>query len=185
MHVQIQNSRRPNLKSTKREPEAQPPLSTEQCTPITSDATDYLAIVLLIAQKKPLTLTDLHYAGYRAVAVNYAEFSAEAISKVYPKVIILDVSVPVNIALALGNFIKSHPPYRNIPVLMLLRRLSDYPLPAGSPFRPDLTLIEPFTLGELRRGVNLLMESKRASSGAPRPNKRPGLAWVPANRFQV
>ena len=113
--------------------------------------------ILLIAQKEPPTLIDLQGSGFRAAAVDYTKFSLEAINSLRPGLIILDYSIPIHAAQTLGDFIKSHRVHRNIPILLLLRRVSDYPLPTGSSFRPDLSLIEPFTLEELRAGINFLL----------------------------
>jgi PleD family two-component response regulator len=167
-HVKIEDIARLGRRLKEGAPERPSAGSIADGSPVSTEAIDCSSLVMLIAQKNSPTLTDLHVAGFRASAVSYTEFSVEAINTLLPKVIILDLSVPIHVALALGDFIKGNRAYRDIPVLMLLKQLSDYPLPTRATLRPDLSLIEPFTLSELRAGVNFLLQPKEARRKAPR-----------------
>ncbi len=63
--------------------------------------------ILLVADGRLTTLIDLRDAGYRAEAVRYRDFSEETIRSQQPALIILDLSLPIKIAVEICTQIKS------------------------------------------------------------------------------
>ncbi len=117
--------------------------------------------VALIAQRYSSTYFDLQQDGVRVMAVDYKEFTADAVHAIDPRLIILDFSVPINVVQELGNYFKRSRVYQSVPLLLLLKDLEDFPKD-GLRFPPDRTLVEPYTLSELGKVINSLLSAQKA-----------------------
>ncbi len=130
-------------------------------------AQDRTSPIALIAQRYSTTCIDLQQTGFRVTAIDYKEFTVAALTVLAPRAIILDFSVPQNVVQELGDFFKRSRAFQNIPLLLLLKDLEDFPLEKGLSFIPDQTLLEPFTLPELSDALNRLLRGHGGKRNTP------------------
>ncbi len=123
---------------------------------------DSPAIIVVVSERMS-TPIDLRDAGYQANAVEYRDFNLETVFHQRPALVILDLSLPIRASVEICSRIKSHGSGPRPRILLLLNRANDYLQLSGAHFRPEVYLVEPFTLSDLSCAIRPMVNPTGAA----------------------
>ena len=113
-----------------------------------------------------LTFSD---GDYEVIAVNNGARAIQKLSEMRPDIILSDIIMPEKNGYEVCEFVKSHPEYRNIPVVLLTGTFEPFDPDRADKAGCDAVVTKPFESQSLIHKVEELIEQARASAPAPQP----------------
>ncbi|MGZ8710396.1 MAG: response regulator, partial [Thermoanaerobaculia bacterium] len=126
-----------------------------------------------------LTFSD---GDYEVTAVNNGARAIQKLSEMRPDIILSDIIMPEKNGYEVCEFVKSHPEYRNIPVVLLTGTFEPFDPDRADKAGCDAVVTKPFESQSLILKVEELIEASRASAPAPAPAPQ-AVAPAPAPAF--
>src|SRR5260370_8883601 len=129
-----------------------------------------------------LTFSD---GDYEVVAVNNGAKAIQKLSEMRPDIILSDIIMPEKNGYEVCEFVKSHPEFRNIPVVLLTGTFEPFDPDRADTAGCDAVVTKPFESQSLIHKVEELIEHAKSSSptapgAAPAPNPEPAAFPAPA-----
>ena len=130
-----------------------------------------------------LTFSD---GDYEVTAVNNGARAIQKLSEMRPDIILSDIIMPEKNGYEVCEFVKSHPEYRNIPVVLLTGTFEPFDPDRADKAGCDAVVTKPFESQSLIHKVEELIESSRSASPAqpaqesiaPEPMAEEPSPWV-------
>src|SRR5688572_10622950 len=113
-----------------------------------------------------LTFSD---GDYEVTAVNNGARAIQKLSEMRPDIILSDIIMPEKNGYEVCEFVKSHPEYRNIPVVLLTGTFEPFDPDRADKAGCDAVVTKPFESQSLIHKVEELIEQSRANAPAPAP----------------
>lgn len=113
-----------------------------------------------------LTFSD---GDYEVTAVNNGARAIQKLSEMRPDIILSDIIMPEKNGYEVCEFVKSHPEYRNIPVVLLTGTFEPFDPDRADKAGCDAVVTKPFESQSLIHKVEELIEASRANAPAPAP----------------
>ena len=110
-----------------------------------------------------LTFSD---GDYEVIAVNNGARAIQKLSEMRPDIILSDIIMPEKNGYEVCEFVKSHPEYRNIPVVLLTGTFEPFDPDRADKAGCDAVVTKPFESQSLIHKVEELIEQARASAPA-------------------
>jgi CheY-like chemotaxis protein len=110
-----------------------------------------------------LTFSD---GDYEVTAVNNGARAIQKLSEMRPDIILSDIIMPEKNGYEVCEFVKSHPDYRNIPVVLLTGTFEPFDPDRADKAGCDAVVTKPFESQSLIHKVEELIEHSRAASSA-------------------
>src|SRR5947209_2024244 len=121
-----------------------------------------------------LTLSD---GDYEVTAVNNGNNAIQKLSEMRPDIILSDIIMPEKNGYEVCEFVKSHPEYRTIPVVLLTGTFEPFDPDRADKAGCDAVVTKPFESQSLIHKVEELIEGAKSqvptSPGAPAPAESP------------
>jgi CheY-like chemotaxis protein len=118
-----------------------------------------------------LTFSD---GDYEVVAVNNGARAIQKLSEMRPDIILSDIIMPEKNGYEVCEFVKSHPEFRNIPVVLLTGTFEPFDPDRADKAGCDAVVTKPFESQSLIQRVEELIDQARANaSSAPAPAAAP------------
>lgn len=111
-----------------------------------------------------LTFSD---GDYEVTAVNNGAKAIARLSDMRPDIILSDIIMPEKNGYEVCEFVKSHPEYRNIPVVLLTGTFEPFDPDRADKAGCDAVVTKPFESQSLIHKVEELIEQSRAAASAP------------------
>src|SRR6185369_849248 len=108
-----------------------------------------------------LTFSD---GDYEVVAVNNGAKAIQKIAEMKPDVILSDIIMPEKNGYEVCEFVKSHPEYRNIPVVLLTGTFEPFDPDRADKAGCDAVVTKPFESQSLIHKVEELIEQSRSTA---------------------
>ena len=118
-----------------------------------------------ITIQKVVELT-FSYGDYEVIATNNGAKAIQKLSEVRPDIILSDIIMPEKNGYEVCEYVKSHPEYRNIPVILLTGTFEPFDPDRAEKAGCDAVVTKPFESQSLIHKVEELIEQSRASAGA-------------------
>ena len=106
-----------------------------------------------------LTFSD---EGIDVVTVGNGELALRKLNDVRPDIVLADIYMPGKNGYEVCEFVKSHPEFRSIPVILLTAKGQDEDVLSGYESGAAYYMTKPFTAKQLLNGIRLLL-GKEAS----------------------
>jgi CheY-like chemotaxis protein len=113
-----------------------------------------------------LTFSD---GDYEVTAVNNGARAIQKLAEMRPDIILSDIIMPEKNGYEVCEFVKSHPDYRNIPVVLLTGTFEPFDPDRADKAGCDAVVTKPFESQSLIHKVEELIEHSRANAPAPAP----------------
>jgi CheY-like chemotaxis protein len=113
-----------------------------------------------------LTFSD---GDYEVTAVNNGAKAIQKLSEMRPDIILSDIIMPEKNGYEVCEFVKSHPEYRTIPVVLLTGTFEPFDPDRADKAGCDAVVTKPFESQSLIHKVEELIDQARASAPAPAP----------------
>src|SRR5713226_3126982 len=117
-----------------------------------------------------LTFSD---GDYEVVAVNNGAKAIQKLSEMRPDIILSDIIMPEKNGYEVCEFVKSHPDYRNIPVVLLTGTFEPFDPDRADKAGCDAVVTKPFESQSLIHKVEELIEASKASAAPAAPPASP------------
>lgn len=114
-----------------------------------------------------LTFSD---GDYEVTAVNNGAKAVLKLGEMRPDIILSDIIMPEKNGYEVCEYVKSHPEYRNIPVVLLTGTFEPFDPDRAEKAGCDAVVTKPFESQSLIHKVEELIAQSRASSAAPAPS---------------
>src|SRR5947207_3344488 len=115
-----------------------------------------------------LTFSD---GDYEVIAVNNGAKAIQKLSEVRPDIILSDIIMPEKNAYEVCEYVKSHPEYRTIPVVLLTGTFEPFDPDRADKAGSDALVTKPFDSHSLIHNVQELIEQSRSTTPtAPHPS---------------
>src|SRR5687767_7236270 len=131
-----------------------------------------------------LTFSD---GDYEVTAVNNGARAIQKLSEMRPDIILSDIIMPEKNGYEVCEYVKSHPEYRHIPVVLLTGTFEPFDPDRADKAGCDAVVTKPFESQSLIHKVDELIESSRSAAGAsqsaapaPAPEPPPSPAPSPS-----
>jgi len=111
-----------------------------------------------------LTFSD---GDYEVIATNNGAKAIQKLSEVRPDIILSDIIMPEKNGYEVCEYVKSHPEYRNIPVILLTGTFEPFDPDRAEKAGCDAVVTKPFESQSLIHKVEELIAQSRANSPAP------------------
>lgn len=111
-----------------------------------------------------LTFSD---GDYEVTAVNNGARAIQKLSEMRPDIILSDIIMPEKNGYEVCEYVKSHPEYRNIPVVLLTGTFEPFDPDRADKAGCDAVVTKPFESQSLIHKVDELIEASHASAPAP------------------
>src|SRR3954447_13674671 len=111
-----------------------------------------------------LTFSD---GDYEVVAVNNGAKAIQKLSEMRPDIILSDIIMPEKNGYEVCEFVKSHPEYRNIPVVLLTGTFEPFDPDRAEKAGCDAVVTKPFESQSLIHKVEELIAAAKSSAAAP------------------
>jgi CheY-like chemotaxis protein len=122
-----------------------------------------------------LTFSD---GDYEVTAVNNGARAVQKLAEMRPDIILSDIIMPEKNGYEVCEFVKSHPEYRNIPVVLLTGTFEPFDPDRADKAGCDAVVTKPFESQSLIHKVEELIEQSRANAAAA-PPPPPAMAAAP------
>src|SRR5476651_2418866 len=121
-----------------------------------------------------LTFSD---GDYEVIAVNNGAKAIAKLGEVRPDIILSDIIMPEKNGYEVCEYVKSHPEYRNIPVILLTGTFEPFDPDRADKAGCDAVVTKPFESQSLIHKVEELINQSQPSTAAaePAPAATPGL----------
>jgi CheY-like chemotaxis protein len=121
-----------------------------------------------------LTFSD---GDYEVTAVNNGAKAIQKLSEMRPDIILSDIIMPEKNGYEVCEYVKSHPEYRNIPVILLTGTFEPFDPDRADKAGCDAVVTKPFESQSLIHKVEELIQQSQSSAAAsePPPAPAPGL----------
>ncbi|MBK5259141.1 MAG: response regulator [Thermoanaerobaculia bacterium] len=113
-----------------------------------------------------LTFSD---GDYEVTAVNNGSKAIQKLSEMRPDIILSDIIMPEKNGYEVCEYVKSHPEYRNIPVVLLTGTFEPFDPDRADKAGCDAVVTKPFESQSLIHKVEELIDQARAASAAAAP----------------
>ncbi len=113
-----------------------------------------------------LTFSD---GDYEVTAVNNGSKAIQKLSEMRPDIILSDIIMPEKNGYEVCEYVKSHPEYRNIPVVLLTGTFEPFDPDRADKAGCDAVVTKPFESQSLIHKVEELIDQARAASAAATP----------------
>src|SRR5688500_9962359 len=110
-----------------------------------------------------LTFSD---GDYEVTAVNNGARAIQKLSEMRPDIILSDIIMPEKNGYEVCEYVKSHPEYRHIPVVLLTGTFEPFDPDRADKAGCDAVVTKPFESQSLIHKVDELIESSRSAAGA-------------------
>ena len=124
-----------------------------------------------------LTFSD---GDYEVTAVNNGAKAIQKLSEMRPDIILSDIIMPEKNGYEVCEYVKSHPEYRNIPVVLLTGTFEPFDPDRADKAGCDAVVTKPFESQSLIHKVEELIEAARASAPVTAPQPTVAAAPEPA-----
>jgi CheY-like chemotaxis protein len=124
-----------------------------------------------------LTFSD---GDYEVTAVNNGARAIQKLSEMRPDIILSDIIMPEKNGYEVCEFVKSHPDYRNIPVVLLTGTFEPFDPDRADKAGCDAVVTKPFESQSLIHKVEELIESSRSAAPASAASAPQAIAPAPA-----
>src|SRR3954470_18362773 len=130
-----------------------------------------------------LTFSD---GDYEVTAVNNGAKAIQKLAEMRPDIILSDIIMPEKNGYEVCEYVKSHPEYRNIPVILLTGTFEPFDPDRADKAGCDAVVTKPFESQSLIHKVEELIEHARSqapagAAPAPAPTPVPAAAAPPAD----
>jgi CheY-like chemotaxis protein len=113
-----------------------------------------------------LTFSD---GDYEVTAVNNGAKAIQKLSEMRPDIILSDIIMPEKNGYEVCEYVKSHPEYRNIPVILLTGTFEPFDPDRADKAGCDAVVTKPFESQSLIHKVEELVQQSRSNASAPEP----------------
>src|SRR5213596_2660753 len=117
-----------------------------------------------------LTFSD---GDYEVTAVNNGAKAIQKLSELRPDIILSDIIMPEKNGYEVCEFVKSHPDYRTIPVVLLTGTFEPFDPDRADKAGCDAVVTKPFESQSLIHKVEELIDASKASAAPPAPAPSP------------
>src|SRR6266852_794323 len=117
-----------------------------------------------------LTFSD---GDYEVTAVNNGAKAIQKLAEMRPDIILSDIIMPEKNGYEVCEYVKSHPEYRNIPVILLTGTFEPFDPDRADKAGCDAVVTKPFESQSLIHKVEGLVESARSQPPRQRPSPSP------------
>jgi len=128
-----------------------------------------------------LTFSD---GDYEVIAVNNGAKAIQKLAEMRPDIILSDIIMPEKNGYEVCEYVKSHPEYRNIPVILLTGTFEPFDPDRADKAGCDAVVTKPFESQSLIHKVEeLIQQSQTAAANAPEPE--PAALFTDAPAFEA
>ena len=128
-----------------------------------------------------LTFSD---GDYEVVAVNNGAKAIQKLSEMRPDIILSDIIMPEKNGYEVCEYVKSHPEYRNIPVILLTGTFEPFDPDRADKAGCDAVVTKPFESQSLIHKVEeLVQQSQTMAASEPEAPPRPSSGRLLNNRL--
>jgi CheY-like chemotaxis protein len=120
-----------------------------------------------------LTFSD---GDYEVTAVNNGAKAIQKLSEMRPDIILSDIIMPEKNGYEVCEYVKSHPEYRNIPVILLTGTFEPFDPDRADKAGCDAVVTKPFESQSLIHKVEELVQQSKANASAAEPERAPAPA---------
>jgi CheY-like chemotaxis protein len=120
-----------------------------------------------------LTFSD---GDYEVIAVNNGAKAIQKLSEMRPDIILSDIIMPEKNGYEVCEYVKSHPEYRNIPVILLTGTFEPFDPDRADKAGCDAVVTKPFESQSLIHKVEELIQQSQSSPAADEPEPEPAAA---------
>ena len=117
-----------------------------------------------------LTFSD---GDYEVTAVNNGAKAIQKLSEMRPDIILSDIIMPEKNGYEVCEYVKSHPEYRNIPVILLTGTFEPFDPDRADKAGCDAVVTKPFESQSLIQKVEELIQQSGSNAAAPEPPPAP------------
>jgi CheY-like chemotaxis protein len=117
-----------------------------------------------------LTFSD---GDYEVIAVNNGAKAIQKLSEMRPDIILSDIIMPEKNGYEVCEYVKSHPEYRNIPVILLTGTFEPFDPDRADKAGCDAVVTKPFESQSLIHKVEELIQQSQSSPAAEEPEPEP------------
>src|SRR6202171_2402840 len=117
-----------------------------------------------------LTFSD---GDYEVTAVNNGNKAVQKLSEMRPDIILSDIIMPEKNGYEVCEYVKSHPEFRNIPVILLTGTFEPFDPDRADKAGCDAVVTKPFESQSLIHKVEELVESARSQAPTQPPSPSP------------
>src|SRR4051794_23877114 len=128
-----------------------------------------------------LTFSD---GDYEVTAVNNGAKAIQKLAEMRPDIILSDIIMPEKNGYEVCEYVKSHPEYRNIPVILLTGTFEPFDPDRADKAGCDAVVTKPFESQSLIHKVEELIEQSR-SNAAAQPEPEPAALFTDAPAFDA
>lgn len=118
---------------------------------------------ILIAEDEPAILESLNFilgrSGWRVDSVKDGEAALEAIRRLRPRLLLLDIMLPKRSGLDVLKTVRADPNLKHIPVLILTARGQQHDRQLALELKADSFVTKPYSNEEVLREVRRLLEN--------------------------
>src|SRR5919112_1923649 len=123
-----------------------------------------------------LTFSD---GDYEVTAVNNGARAIQKLGEMRPDIILSDIIMPEKNGYEVCEYVKSHPEYRNIPVVLLTGTFEPFDPDRAEKAGCDAVVTKPFESQSLIHKVEELIAQAQSAPAAPPPPPPPGVSLGP------